>query len=152
MLIADGRNGSEARQLLSVTSIISLVHDLTAHDRDTSPIWAPDDDWTSMDAHVLPWVEHVASHLASACINAAAITDVPQIIIDGSLPPRVRALIVESVRAKTSTLPTTGLSDFEYATGTLGYSARVVGAASLPMQARFANDWDTLLKAEPLTA
>ena len=117
---------------------------------DVSPLWDPENDWESLRGAFEPWTQQVASHLASACISAAAITDVPQILIDGALPPHVRALIVARTEEAVGKLPTTGLSAFRILPGTLGYSARVIGAASLPMQERFAHDLAALLKADPL--
>jgi len=150
MLVADKKDGGEERQLLSVASVINLVHNLMAASRDVSNIWNPEDDWTEVYDLVLPWVEQVSSHLAAACISAAAITDVPQIVIDGSMPDGVRGLIVKSTEAHIRRLPTTGLMPFKILAGTLGYSARVIGAASLPMQARYAQDLEALLKADPV--
>jgi len=150
MLVADRKDGGEGRQLLSVASIINLVHNLMAAGRDASSIWNSQDDWTQIYDLVLPWVEQVSSHLAAACISAAAITDVPKVVIDGSMPEHVRDLIVKSTDAHVRRLPTTGLAPFKVVPGTLGYSARVIGAASLPMQARYAQDLEALLKAVPL--
>jgi len=149
MLVADRKDGGEGRQLLSVASIINLVHNLMAAGRDASNIWNVEDEWTQIYDLVLPWVEQVSSHLAVACISAAAITDVPQVVIDGSMPEHVRDLIVKSTEAHIRRLPTTGLAPFKVLPGTLGYSARVIGAASLPMQARYAQDLEALLKADP---
>lgn len=150
MLIADRKDGGEGRQLLSVASIMNLVHNLIAAGRDASNVWNLEDEWTQIYDLVLPWVEQVSSHLAVACISAAAITDVPQIVIDGSMPVHVRDLIVKSTDAHVRRLPTTGLSPFKILSGTLGYSARVIGAASLPMQARYAQDLEALLKGDPV--
>lgn len=150
MLIADRKDGGEGRQLLSVASIMNLVHSLMAAGRDISDVWNLAGEWTEIYDMVLPWVEQVSSHLAVACISAAAITDVPQIVIDGSMPEHVRDLIVKSTDAHIRRLPTTGLAPFKVLPGTLGYSARVIGAASLPMQARYAQDLEALLKADPV--
>jgi len=150
MLVADQTGAAEGKQLLSVASVINLAHNLMAARRDVSHIWNPEDDWSQIYDLVLPWVEQVSSHLAAACIGAAAIADVPQIVIDGSMPEHVRDLIVKSTEAHIRKRPTTGLAPFFVLPGTLGYSARVIGAASLPMQARFAQDLEALLKADPI--
>ncbi|WP_343685114.1 ROK family transcriptional regulator [Asticcacaulis sp.] len=148
MLAAD-QNGGEGRQLLSVASIIGLIHRIRDAGKDASLVWEAEDDWTTIDDLVQPWIDDVSSHLAAACINAVAVIDVPQIIIDGSVPKRVRDLIVERTVEQMKTRPTTGLSAFELTAGSLGYSARVIGAASLPMQERFAEDLEALLKTVP---
>ena len=150
MLVADQGGAKEGRQLLSVASIINLVHGLMAAERDVSAIWNLEDEWAQIYDLVLPWVEQVSSHLAAACISAAAIADVPQIVIDGSMPEHVRDLIVKSTEAHIRRRPTIGLAPFKVLPGTLGYSARVIGAASLPMQARFAHDLEALLKVAPV--
>lgn len=150
MLVADQSGAKEGRQLLSVASIINLVHGLMAAERDVSAIWNLEDEWAQIYDLVLPWVEQVSSHLAAACISAAAIADVPQIVIDGSMPEHVRDLIVKSTEAHIRRRPTIGLAPFKVLPGTLGYSARVIGAASLPMQARFAHDLEALLKVAPI--
>lgn len=151
MLAAD-QNGGEGRQLLAVASIIGLLHSLREAGLDPSQIWDWQDDWTNIDEIVRPWVDEVSSHLAAACINAVAIVDVSQIIIDGSVPKRVRDLIVQRTHEQIYMRPTTGLSPFELIPGTLGYSARVIGAASLPLQERFAEDLEALLKSVPAEA
>jgi len=121
---------------------------LMAVKRDASSLWSPEDDWAQIYDLVLPWVEQVSSHLAAACISAAAIADVPQITVDGSMPEHVRDLIVRSTEAHIRKRPTIGLAPFRILPGTLGYSARVIGAASLPMRARFAQDLEALLKSD----
>ncbi|ESQ88658.1 ROK family transcriptional regulator [Asticcacaulis benevestitus] len=152
MLAHAAASTTESRQLLSVASIITLVHSLREAGQDAAEIWNPDDDWSTIDAFVGPWVEQISSHLASAFINASAILDVPQIVIDGSLPERVRGRIIDRTREQIGLHPTIGLSPFEVVPGTLGYFARVIGAASLPMQERFAEDLEALLKSVPVQA
>lgn len=148
-MLAAEHDGSEGRQLLSVASIIGLIHRIRDAGKDASLVWESDDDWNTIDDFVQPWIDDVSNHLAAACINAVAVIDVPQIIVDGSVPKRVRDLIVDRTVEHIRTRPTTGLSTFELTAGSLGYSARVIGAASLPMQERFAEDLEALLKTVP---
>lgn len=148
MLVA-GAGERDGRQLLSVASIINLVHDLMKKERDVSSIWNSESDWTEIHDIVKPWAKQVARYLAMACINVTAVTDVSRVIIDGSLPPTIRDMIVKNTAESVEKYTKTGLSTFKVQAGTLGYSARVIGAASIPTQERFSHNLETLLKAEP---
>ena len=85
---------------------------------------------------------------ARKCAVTAAVNDPAAVIIDGAMPPHVRAQLVAAVRTNMAKVNTDGINPFVIAEGTIGIQARALGAASLPLFANFMVDRDVLLKEE----
>lgn len=146
-MVTFGRSSAGVpRQLLSVASIMTLHRSLLAAGRDPAVLWTHGSEWLGIDDLLEAWVGEVGWHLALAAVNVVALTDVPLLVIDGAIPERVREAIVAATRRALETLPDAGLMPLQVVPGSLGHAARAVGAASLPIQARFAYDPGSLLK------
>ncbi len=135
-------------QLVRSASLYLLERRLRDEGRDSFMLWQNEDDWSRISSAVDQWVETAARSLAQAATAIAAVTDPATIIIDGAMPPHVRAQLVSAVRDQMDRVNTDGISLFSIAEGTIGIQARALGAASLPLFANFMVDRDVLLKEE----
>lgn len=151
MLTLDGGDANAPpRQLLSCVSIVRLQRDCEAAGLDPAMLWEYDQPWPGID-HVLdPWIDETAWHLACASINAVAVVDVPYVVIDGSVPPDVRARLIARVRERIAGLRATGLKPITVVPGTLHYAARCIGGAALPMHLNYS--WDPVALYKESTA
>ena len=92
------------------------------------------------------WSEGAAFALAGAILNAHAVLDTQKIVIDGTLPPLQLQRLIEKVKKALSLYDLTGLENPEFEQGKIGYEARALGGAFLPVYAQFAPDRDVFLK------
>lgn len=92
------------------------------------------------------WSEGAAYALAGAILNAHAVLDTEKIVIDGTLPPLQLQSLIEKVKKALSLYDLTGLANPEFEQGKIGYEARALGGAFLPVYAQFAPDRDVFLK------
>jgi predicted NBD/HSP70 family sugar kinase/predicted DNA-binding transcriptional regulator len=138
--------GSE--QLVRSASLYLLERQLREEGQDTFMLWQNEDDWTRIGSALDRWVDTAARGIAQAAAAIAAVIDPAAIIIDGAMPPHVRAQLVAAVRSHLGRVNTDGISPFAISEGTIGIQARALGAASLPLFANFMVDRDVLLKEE----
>ena len=142
------RASGGTEQLIRSASLYLLERHLREEGRDASMLWKSDDDWSRIGPGLDRWVEGAARGIAQAAISIAAVTDPAAIIIDGAVPPHVRAQLVAAVRSQMTRVNTDGINAFAVCEGTIGIQARALGAASLPLFANFMVDRDVLLKEE----
>ena len=142
------RASGGTEQLIRSASLYLLERHLRDDGRDASMLWKSDDDWSRIGPGLDRWVEGAARGIAQAAISIAAVTDPAAIIIDGAVPPHVRAQLVAAVRSQMTRVNTDGINAFAVCEGTIGIQARALGAASLPLFANFMVDRDVLLKEE----
>jgi len=102
------------------------------------------DDWSSLSTFVDPWIAQAAAGIAHAILSAHSVIDFQGVIIDGALPPAVRAALVTSVAHDVASLRPEGVAVCDIVEGTIGSDARVMGAACLPMLERFYRDHEVL--------
>lgn len=93
------------------------------------------------------WRDAAAPALAQSIAAAQAVLEIDEAVIDGQLEPRERTTLVAAVEDAHRQLNLAGLSPVAIREGSLGAPARVLGAALLPLQRRFAPDPDLLLRA-----
>ncbi|SET55399.1 ROK family transcriptional regulator [Oceanicella actignis] len=93
------------------------------------------------------WVRQVAPELALAVAAALSVIDFPTIVVDGALPAPWRARLAAATAREMGALNRAGLSPAVFAVGALGHTARVLGAASLPLQRRFSPDPELVARA-----
>ncbi len=141
-----GRGPRRFRQLIHSASIYTLERRLIANGADPRHPWDSPDDWSSVEAEVGPWIETVAADLAMAMVAAEAIIDFEAMVVDGAFPPVIRRRLVERIRARLEAFDRQALPPFEVAEGSIGYTARAIGGACLPLLANFARDRDVLFK------
>lgn len=94
----------------------------------------PDDSGWDVPAAILDaWVRDAAAAMGFAAVSAVALLDVPVVVIDGAILPVLRDRLVGATRDAVAALPAAGLDRPEIRAGTLGRSARILGAAALPL-------------------
>ena len=122
------------RQLLDVASVSTLEARL-GHSL------PPDDSGWVVPAEVeRPWIEESAQALAFSALAATALLDIPVVVIDGAVPPATRRSLTEATRAEMASLPAAGIDRPRILEGSLARSARILGAAALPLAHFFEPD------------
>jgi len=131
-----GRDGKVC-QLIEVASLSELEKQLAEHGLETGSLWEGTDNWP-VDARILDdWIASAAAGLAYATASACSLIDFSAIVVDGWLPADIRNRLVDAVGDELDKLNMTGLEKPEIRGGTVGADARALGAASLPLFARF---------------
>ena len=143
-------NGSDSdgkpNQLIHLTSVIELERALASAGFDSSDMFGflPVND---AEFIFKKWMRRTVPALSRAIISATSVIDFQEVVIDGLLCPPWRQRIVNAVSKECGKLNHAGLSPFEIAIGSIGPSARVLGAALMPLIQRFSPDSDLLVKA-----
>lgn len=119
------------RQVLDVASV-SVLEAALGHD-------LPLDDaaWDLPPDILCEWLDKSAQVLSHAALGAVAALDFPLVVIDGAMPDKLRAALVEATSASLARMRHHGVTLPEVRAGTLGRSARALGAAALPLGAGF---------------
>ncbi len=138
----DGR----PHQLIHQASVIDLERALAAGGFNASEMLSLQ---VTADADSIfdAWLQRAVAALARAVVSAMSVVDFEEVVIDGLLRPDWRRRVAEGVSSAYARFDCTGLSPIEIATGSIGPQARVLGAALLPLIARFSPDTDLLVKA-----
>ncbi|KFL48745.1 ROK family transcriptional regulator [Sphingobium sp. SA2] len=137
LVVEKDGTASQPRQLLSCVSLVNLHRQIEAAGMNADFLWQNPEEWPVLGAMLDGWIADTGWHLAVAAINAVAVVDVAQVVIDGSLPADIRVRICDATRAAMTNLRTTGVHPPGIFEGSQGYSARPVGAAALPMYNSF---------------
>jgi predicted NBD/HSP70 family sugar kinase len=141
-----GRDGKIC-QLIEVASLSELERQLAASGFETATIWENASCW-DIDPDILEdWITSAASGLAHAITAACSIIDFSAVVIDGWIPGDIRTRFVTAVIRNLEHLNMTGLEMPEIREGAVGASARVIGAASLPLFDRFMTVQNVYAKA-----
>jgi predicted NBD/HSP70 family sugar kinase len=138
----DGR----LRQLISVASMASLETYLTEAGLAADALWDTPPDWTMPEPILERWSEEAARGLAHATLAATAVVDVEAALIDGWMPPGIRARLVERTAAALARLDCAGIEPPQIRAGSVGAQARSLGAASIPLSQRYLVDPNAFLK------
>ena len=142
-------NGNDSdgkpNQLIHLASVIELERALASAGFDSSDMFSflPVDD---AEFIFKKWMRRTVPALSRAIISAASVIDFQEVVIDGLLCPAWRQRIVNAVTKECGKFNHAGLSPFEIAIGSIGPSARVLGAALMPLIQRFSPDSDLLVK------
>lgn len=137
----------ERRQLIHSASLHGLEQRLIAANIDPVAFFKTQA-WDSLGPILDDWLEEASDALAQAIVASVSVLDFSRVIIDGGFPPEVRQRLITLVRAKASISDLQGLSPFEIDEGSLGATARAMGAASLPFFSRFLLDQNVLFKGD----
>ena len=137
----------ERRQLIHSASLHSLERRLIAANIDPVAFFKSQA-WETLGRILDEWLEEAADGLAQAIVASVSVIDFSHVIIDGGFPADVRQRLVALVREKTSASDLQGLSPFEIDEGSIGATARTMGAASLPFFSRFLLDQNVLFKGD----
>ncbi len=134
------------RQLIDVASIFVLENLMKERGIDSRPLWYSASGWTDWGEPLDRWISASAEALAQAIIAAASIIDFPAAIIDGGFPDWVRTRLVAATRAALERYDLQGIIVPDIIEGKVGDQARAIGAASLPLFARYLTDQNVLFK------
>ena len=126
-LLASGRPGTASR----ATASLRLP---------TSPLWTRHADL------VARWEARAGEALATAAASIASVVEIEAIIVDGVFPAAVRESLCERTRRSLDALDTRGIVVPPIVPGSIGPGARTLGAARLPLFARFLLDQGVLTR------
>jgi predicted NBD/HSP70 family sugar kinase len=141
-----GEAPARSQQLIRQASFHVLERELQKAKHGPEMLWRNAADWSAAEAELGPWIGRAAGALAIAAAGVCAVLECRAVVVDGAMPPAVRARLTEAVRKALADVPLTGISPFEIHEGSIGAEARVLGAASLPLFANFMIDRDILFK------
>ena len=139
--------GGRPRQLIHEASLVFLEDALAARGLDPEPLIAGEAEHPNAETVFSAWAETAAQALARCAVAAASVIDFETMLIDGFLNPRWRSALRTATEAAVQGFDLTGLSPFAFAEGSLGADARVLGAAILPLHARFSPQPELLVGA-----
>ena len=86
------------------------------------------------------WERRAAAAIANAVASIASTVEIEAAVIDGALPGRVRRRLCGHVRDAVGAIDTRGIVTPAIVEGSIGAGARTLGAARLPLFARFLLD------------
>ncbi|WP_196053545.1 ROK family transcriptional regulator [Paracoccus lichenicola] len=115
------------RQLLDVASVSTLEERLG---RSLPP---DDSGWQGPAEIEAQWIAESADALAFVALSATALLDIPAVVIDGAIPPATRRALADATRTAMARLPAAGIDRPQVTEGSLARSARILGAAALPL-------------------
>lgn len=124
-------------QLLHQASIYLLERRLEAAGKDPRAVWDPDCDWQSFGPILDEWIGVTARALALGAVAVSSVIDFERVLIEGNCPPAVRARLVEATRAALAECDLRGITPPLVQEALVGRNARAIGAASLPISARY---------------
>jgi predicted NBD/HSP70 family sugar kinase len=142
--VPDGKGGFQ--QILRSASIYVLAERLQAAGTEPQVLWRQPGIWGELGPPLTEWIEEAAQSLALAAVSSVSIIDFRTIVIDGAFPATVRAALVKATKAALDSFDLQGLAPFTIAEGTIGFGAREIGGACLPLLANFTQDRELLFK------
>lgn len=131
--VGDGPDGP--RQLLHYASLYRLEAAMKAAGQAPETIWVSDD-WSGLGPVLDDWLADVARAIAVAGAAILSVIDFEALVIDGDLPPAIRARLVEEVRRAAEGVDMAGLTPAPFLEGSIGRGAAALGAAYQPILAR----------------
>lgn len=135
-LLVPDLNG-EIRPLIDLASLSKLESRLIREGLDVRHIWENPEDWNLPAGIVDGWLAEAAHALAYAIRATQTTLDLEAILIDGWLPRDMLADLTARTAEVLDGIDMTGMSRPRIEAGSLGADARPLGAASLPLNARY---------------
>ncbi|WP_103257864.1 ROK family transcriptional regulator [Tabrizicola aquatica] len=129
----DGR----MRRLMTVASLSVLADAVDAAGGQSDQLWESPDRWDLPEAVLDTWMTDAAEGLASAILSAATLLEMQAVLIDGWMPPSVRAEVTRRTEAALYRLDLSGIEPPAIRQGTVGAEARALGAAAIPLSQRY---------------
>lgn len=124
-------------QLIDLASLAALERALLAEGLPAEGLWQSPEAWDLPAALLARWTEGAADALAQALVAALSVVDVEALVIDGWLPASLRQRLVVATDAALARQNLAGLERPRILAGSLGPEARALGAAALPLAARY---------------
>jgi predicted NBD/HSP70 family sugar kinase len=147
MPVPDGKGAS--RQLVEVASLSALERALAARGQSGAFLWESAPDWQLDEAILTPWLAEAAAGLAHVAASAGALCDLQAMVIDGWLPVALRQRLIAAIETELDRVTLSGMTRPRILAGTAGPQARALGAASLPLSAKFLIEFAGLPDAPP---
>lgn len=144
MPTGDAAPGTAPAQLIHNASLITLERALQAARLDPVAVLAGNAPRRA-EAIFHDWLEKAVPELARAAVSALSVLDFQTIVLDGLLPPPWRDEVARRLVEAMARFNLSGLVPARVVTGSIGPLARVLGAALLPLHARFSADVDILV-------
>jgi predicted NBD/HSP70 family sugar kinase len=132
----DGR----MRRLLEVASLASLADEMEAAGESADHLWEQPDRWQVPEPLLERWLTEATEGLASAILSATTLLELEAVLIDGWMPPAIRAEITARTTAALQRLDLSGITPPLVREGTVGAQARSLGAAAIPLSQRYLLD------------
>ncbi|MDX5350603.1 MAG: ROK family transcriptional regulator [Paracoccaceae bacterium] len=132
----DGR----MRRLMTVASLSVLAAAVEAAGGQSDQLWESPDRWDLPKAGLDTGRTDAAEGLASAILSAATLLEMQAVLIDGWMPPAVRAEITRRTEIALYRLDLSGIEPPAIREGTVGPEARALGAAAIPLSQRYLID------------
>lgn len=130
----------DTKPLVDVASICQLERSIRASGGDPALLWESPSDWRVPSAKLDAWIDSTSHGIAHTIAAAASVVDFEESVIDGWLPPKIRTKLVEAVQRHMRNRTYAGISVPRVREGSVGFNARELGAASLPLSSRFLVD------------
>ncbi len=138
--------GAGPLQLIDVASLSGLEKLLEARGHPTQELWRDPELWSVDPAPLAVWLDGAAKGIAHAIAASASLIDFETVLIDGWIPASLRQRLVEATTSALARINLAGITPPEVRPGTVGPSARSLGAACLPLSERFLVDGQAFLK------
>jgi len=138
----DGR----MQRLIDVASLSALATAMEAAGESSDRLWERPDQWNVSDAVLTGWIDSAAEGLAWAILSASALLELEAVLIDGWMPPAVRAEIAQRTQTALLRLDLSGVTAPQVRQGSVGAQARSLGAAAIPLSQRFLIDQNAALR------
>lgn len=130
----------EMSPLVDLASLACLEEELGSGSKGAASIWNRSGEWQVPQDALESWLDRAAIGIAQAALAAVCVIDIETVLIDGSMPDEVRGELAERVAREMKKLTAPGIAMPEIQQGTIGYDAKALGAASLPLSHRFLVD------------
>jgi predicted NBD/HSP70 family sugar kinase len=128
------------RRLFDVASMSVLSAAMDAAGEPSDHLWESPDEWRVSERLLRDWIDQAAEGLALATLSAASLLELEAVMIDGWMPPAIRALVTNQTRAALNRLDLSGITPIVVREGTVGAQARSLGAAAIPLSQRYLID------------
>ena len=133
-------------QLIDVASLSGIEKLLIAAGKPSQGLWSDPAHWDVDPAILDRWISGAAGGIAHAIAAASSLIDFEAVMIDGWIPAALRDRLVAETRDALARINLAGITPPEVLPGTVGPSARSLGAACLPLSERFLVDGQAFLK------
>lgn len=132
----DGRLG----RLFDVASMSTLAAKMEAAGESSDHLWEQPDVWHVSEELLSEWMDQAALGLAWAILSASSLLELEAVLIDGWMPPAIRAEVTRRTDAALHRLDLSGITPPVVREGTVGAAARSLGAAAIPLSQRYLID------------
>ncbi|MBF9034946.1 ROK family protein [Rhodobacterales bacterium HKCCE2091] len=128
------------RQLIASASLYKLEERIEAVAPGTALAFLKSPGWRGHDDLVEDWIARTVEALTAAAVTVVAVLDLPDIVIDGSLPPAIRERLADGVASAIAGFDTRGINPPRVHQGSLGPVSGALGSGYQPIVAAYLLD------------